>query len=151
MSGLFQNIITGTASTATFTSTETTNGGCVVNYRALVVAQNGGNALLISLPNPATPTLAFAASTFLTDVGAYSVTVEAGYGANFALSASTILASATTTYTYFNPCSTATFTSPWGDFLAGKSYMTTVLGPLVTNTNSPAASSIGTDSVSYYM
>jgi hypothetical protein len=68
-----------------------------------VETPSGGITGLVTIPESTTASIAFAASNFLTDTGAYTVTVEAGYGPSFA----TIVTSASIIYTYINPCPTA--------------------------------------------
>ncbi len=71
-----------------------------------VSAPLGGSVSLITLPTVTVATMAFAASSVVTDAGVYSITLQAGYGASFAASPTTILASAVTTITYVNSCLT---------------------------------------------
>lgn len=84
------------------------SGTCgVLNVRVSVAAPSGGTTGLITIPNPTTASIAFAASSALTDAGAYTVTVQAGYGVSIA----TVVTSAVITYNYADPCPTATITT----------------------------------------
>jgi hypothetical protein len=65
-----------------------------------VVAPSGGSAGLIILPSVTTASIKFAASNVVANAGAYLVTVSAA----FSSSPSTIVASASLTYTYVDPC-----------------------------------------------
>ncbi len=78
-----------------------------LNVKVSVIAPGGGNSGLITVPSPTTPSIAFAATSAFVNAGAYSVTVQAGFGTLF----STVVASASFTYNYVNPCSTATITA----------------------------------------
>jgi hypothetical protein len=77
-------------------------GACTgaVNVRVSVVAPSFGTTSLITIPNSTTASIVFAASNLMTDTGAYTVKVEAGYGASF----TTVVTSASLTYEYINPC-----------------------------------------------
>lgn len=70
------------------------------------IAPLGASVSLITLPIVTVATMAFAASSVVTDAGLYSITIQAGYGALFASLSTTILASAVTTITYVNSCLT---------------------------------------------
>jgi hypothetical protein len=87
--------------------------------------------------------ITFAASSDVTNAGRYTVAISTGFGPSFSSSATKILASASLTYTYVDPCKAAVFTHNWGDHFAGKSYSANVLGTPYTD-----AGSIGIDSVS---
>lgn len=87
-----------------------------------------GNSGLITIPVATTASISFAASNVVAYAGNYLVTVSAA----LLSSPSTIVASASITYTYVNPCLTATFSSNWGDYLTNANYLATVLGTPVT-------------------
>lgn len=59
---------------------------------------------IITLSSATVASLLFAASSIVTYDGAYSLIVTAGFGSSF----TTTVASAAMTYTYINPCKTAT-------------------------------------------
>ncbi len=106
ISPLVSNILTGLFQNSIFTATDNRMGTCgVLNVRVSVTPPSSGSAGLITIPSPTTASITFASWTALTDTGAYTVTVEAGYGASF----STVVTSASITYTYVEPsCPTGT-------------------------------------------
>lgn len=85
-----------------------------LNIRVEVTAPTGGDATLITVPTATVPSITFAASSLVANAGVYTCIVRAGYGTAF----TTVVSSASATYTYVN-CAAASFTSPWGVFLAG--------------------------------
>ena len=79
-----------------------------LNILATVAALSGGNVALITVDTNS-KSIAFAASNVLTDTGAYTVIVEAGFGTSFF----TVVTSASFDYEYVDPypCRTATITT----------------------------------------
>ncbi len=60
----------------------------------------GGDATIITLQVVTVASFTFASSIILANAGIYSIAVKAGFGSLFA----TVVASATTSFTYVNPC-----------------------------------------------
>jgi hypothetical protein len=77
-------------------------GSCGVTYNYQITVTPP--CALITLPDPTVPSISFAASSDLTYVGVYSIEVKAGFTATPTFWPS----SATTTFTYANPCASTT-------------------------------------------
>lgn len=127
---------------------ETTSCGTIYYSIAVTPEHGGSSTSLITIPIATVASITFDASSSATDAGNYAITVKAGFGSNFAFSVSTILASASMTYTYYSSlsCSTASFLPPYYYFVDGNSYYAQVLGTPFTD-----GFYIGIDSVSYIM
>ena len=98
-----KNIITDTASTATFSVTDNTSNSCGTMEYGVSYAETSATTNLISLDS-GTTTVTFGASNLIGDVNSYTVTVRARF------TGQSDWVSATATYTYTNPCNSATIT-----------------------------------------
>lgn len=102
----YKNIITGSGtSSASFLVTDSSGGHCgTINSQIVVtVPPSGGTASLITLSSPTNNNILFAATSLVTNVGVYGITIKVFY----ASAPSVIITSGTTSFTYTNPCSTA--------------------------------------------
>ena len=95
-----KNIFTGAASTATFSVTDNTSNSCGTMEYDVSYAVTSATTNLISLGSGTTVT--FMASNLIGDVKSYTVTVRARFTGQTAW-----VTSATVTYTYINPCNSA--------------------------------------------
>jgi hypothetical protein len=99
-----QNLITGGAQALTFSATDNTLSRCgTIQYQ---VTYSPASATMSLISSTTTSSVLFAASSNVLDANTYTVTVSARYS-----SQTTWLTSATTTYNYVNPCTSATIIS----------------------------------------
>ena len=98
-----KNIFIGAASTATFSATDNTSNSCGTMAYEVSYAETSATTNLISLGSGTTVT--FMASSLIGDVKSYTVTVRARFTGQTAW-----VTSASATFTYINPCSSATIT-----------------------------------------
>ncbi len=99
-------MITDQTKSISFTATPGVDCGPSIEYQ-VTYSPAGNTASIISLPTSTTSSITFAQTTDTVDIGAYTVTVSAR-----PVGATTWTSSATATYTYNNPCLSATITMP---------------------------------------
>lgn len=121
---LTKNLFTESASTQTFTATDNTLNSCgTINFSITVTPPSGGRGDpgIITLPSTTVARIAFAGSSVSANVGAYAITIQAGFGSTFASFASTIIASASMTFTYDDPCASNYF-----NYFTGATFASTI-------------------------
>ena len=97
-----KNIFTDAASTATFSVTDNTSNSCgTMEYEVSCYPEISATTGLVSL-NSGSTTVTFGASNLIGDVNSYTVTVSARFTGQ-----TEWVVSATATYTYVNPCNSA--------------------------------------------
>ncbi len=99
-----KNIFTDTASTLSFSAIDNTSNSCGTMSYDVSYLETSVSTGLISLNSDST-TVTFGASNLIGDVKSYTVTVRARFTGQ-----TEWVTSATVTYTYTNPCNSATIT-----------------------------------------
>jgi hypothetical protein len=100
-------VITDPAKSISFTATPTGDCGSAAFEYQVTISPTSTTANLISLPTSTTPSISFAQTTNTADAKTYTVTVKARPAGT-----TTWLSPTTATYTYNNPCLSATITMP---------------------------------------
>ena len=99
-------LFTGAAETLSFTATDSTSGACGSIEYSLDYTPASATPSLISLASTTSTNVNFMASSSPGDANAYTVTVRARL-----VGETSWATSASATYTYVNPCTTATITA----------------------------------------